>query len=89
MFFCEFCEISSDTFLTEHLRTTASERNGSNWFEREVFEVNNLFEVFQIIFFLSGFQIIHIVLPIEKIIKSSTFIFQTFRLKFKSRSLRF
>ena len=30
------------------------------------------------------FQIIHIVLPIEQIIKSVTFIFQTFCLNFKS-----
>ena len=89
MFSCEFCKISKNTFLTEHLRTTASERNGDNLFEREVFEENNLLEVFQIIFFLSKFQIIHIVLPIEQIRKSSTFIFQTFCLKFKSSSLRF
>ena len=26
VFYCEFCEISKNIFLTEHLRTTASER---------------------------------------------------------------
>ena len=26
MFFCEFCEISKNTFFTEQLRTTASEK---------------------------------------------------------------
>ena len=27
VFFCEFCEISKNTFLTEHLRTAASVKN--------------------------------------------------------------
>ena len=27
MLFCEFCEISKNTFFTEHLRVTASENN--------------------------------------------------------------
>ena len=30
VFFCEFCEISKNTFLTEHLRTTASARKKHN-----------------------------------------------------------
>ena len=30
VFSCEFCEISENTFLTEHFRTTGSEYNRSN-----------------------------------------------------------
>ena len=30
VFSCEFCEISKDTFFTEHLRTTASRKTGVN-----------------------------------------------------------
>ena len=30
VFSCEFCEISENTFFTEHLRTTASEKKIEN-----------------------------------------------------------
>ena len=31
MFSCEFCEVSKNTFFTEHLRATASKSIGTNW----------------------------------------------------------
>ena len=39
MFFCEFCEISRNTFSTENLQTTTSE--GSKIYELVLF--NNIF----------------------------------------------
>ena len=41
VFFCEFCEISKNTFLTEHLRTTASEVK-----QNEVFTIINRICIF-------------------------------------------
>ena len=49
MFFCEFCEISKNTFFTEHLWATASEI--CNWVERGSFQIIyaaiNLFSSFK------------------------------------------
>ena len=39
--FCEFCEISKNTFFTEHFRTTASEEK-----KNEVFTIINRIFVF-------------------------------------------
>ena len=38
VFSCEFCEISKDTFFTEHLRATASKANTADAFMPLIFE---------------------------------------------------
>ena len=40
LFSCEFCKISNNTFFTEHLRTTASERRALNLKENDCFYGN-------------------------------------------------
>ena len=37
MFSCEFCEISKNTFFTEHLWTTASEQNQTNTLSKNTY----------------------------------------------------
>ena len=42
---CEFCEISKNTFFTEHLRTTASDSTDSNEVTEQSHKVHNSYSI--------------------------------------------